>query len=406
MEFSLPILLGLPRNAATDDAQGQFGFGATYFAANSGRSNAAMPFLQRAFLRFHDARNRHALRLGRMELFEGAESVPKATTLAALKNDRIQQRLLGNFGFTHGQRSFDGVHYAFDDGKTNVTIQGARPTRGVFQVDGWGQLNVNVFHGSVTRQIVSRHPGEWRAFAFGYNDYRAGVLKSDNRALPALRADGKRIDLATLGGHYLRAVETRGGTLDFLLWGALQTGSWGTLRHRAGAGAFEAGWQPPGLPRLRPWLRGGYNYASGDDDPSDQTHGTFFQLLPTPRGYARFPFSNMMNTTDAFGEIIVRPRAAVNVRASVHSLGLASRGDLWYVGGGAFQPWTFGFAGRPASGESALATLYDASLDYNISRPFAASVYFGFAAGGPVIERLYPRGKNGSFGFLEFTYRF
>src|SRR6266545_5597689 len=100
--------------------------------------------------------------------------------------------------------------------------------------------------------------------------------------------------------------------------------------HRSGAFAAETGWQPPVLRAVRPWLRGGYNYGSGDGNPNDATHGTFFQVLPTPRVYARFPFFNMMNNRDTFGELVLRPSKALTIRSSVHALALASRTDLWY----------------------------------------------------------------------------
>ena len=45
------------------------------------------------------------------------------------------------------------MQYEIDQPTTNVTLVAARPTRGVFQVDGWGELNINVFYGAVTRQV-------------------------------------------------------------------------------------------------------------------------------------------------------------------------------------------------------------------------------------------------------------
>jgi hypothetical protein len=75
-------------------------------------------------------------------------------------------------------------------------------------------------------------------------------------------------------------------------------------------------------PGLAPWIRGGFDYACGDNDPNDRVHGTFFQLLPTPRLYARFPFFNLMNSTDTFFEWIVRPSSAFTVRIDVHFLEL------------------------------------------------------------------------------------
>lgn len=239
----------------------------------------------------------------------------------------------------------------------------------------------------------------------GYSDYRDDVLKTDNRALDSRRGDREHINVATFGGHYLRVTSTASGPVDVLLWGAVQTGSWGSLAHRAGAVAAEIGWQPT-LGTLAPWIRGGYNYGSGDGDPNDARHGTFFQLLPTPRVYARFPFFGMMNSGDAFGELIIRPRGKFTVRADVHALHLASRDDLWYLGGGAFQPATFGYAGRPSSGRSGLATLYDVSADLTLNPHVGVTGYYSHAIGKQVIGAIYPAGSTGQFGYLELLVRF
>ena len=123
------------------------------------------------------------------------------------------------------------------------------------------------------------------------------------------------------------------------------------LTQRSGAFAAEGGWQPNFGASVRPWLRGGYYYSSGDNNPNDGTHGTFFAVLPTPRVYARFPFFNSMNNTDAFGEVMLRPGKKLAVGSDVHGIWLSSSSDLWYSGGGAFQPWTFGFQGRPSGGQ-------------------------------------------------------
>ena len=169
--------------------------------------------------------------------------------------------------------------------------------------------------------------------------------------------------------------------------------------------AAEAGWQPAVLRAIRPWLRGGFNYGSGDGDPNDARHGTFFQILPTPRVYARLPFFNLMNNRDAFGEVILRPSKMLTIRSDVHALALANRNDLWYSGGGMFQPWTFGFTGRPSNGQSGLATLFDVNADYNFNAHASFGVYYGHAAGKAVVQSIYPNGRNANFGYLELTFR-
>jgi hypothetical protein len=63
----------------------------------------------------------------------------------------------------------------------------------------------------------------------------------------------------------------------------------GAASQHAGAFVGEAGWEPP-VKLLKPWVSAGYSYGSGGGNPTDSRHGTFFQDLPTPREYARFPF--------------------------------------------------------------------------------------------------------------------
>ncbi|MBI3402996.1 MAG: alginate export family protein [Acidobacteria bacterium] len=409
LELAIPVVFGLPDQAVVAGAPGALGLGANYFAANDNSARAASLFVKQAFVRVRrlGGVNGQSLKIGRMEFVDGTEVAPKHATLAALKRDRIAHRLLGNFAFTHVGRSVDGVLYALDRPVLNVTVLGARPTQGVFQVDGWGELDVNVFYGAVTGQVGGReNAGEWRFFGLAYRDGRDSVVKTDNRALAIRRADTGTINIGTFGGHYLHVAPTAAGPVDLLLWGAAQTGSWGQLAHRAGAFAAEAGWQPHGTPALSPWIRGGFDYGSGDADPNDATHGTFFQVLPTPRVYARFPFFNMMNTGDAFGELILRPSRTVTMRADVHALRLSDVNDLWYQGGGAFQPLTFGYAGRLSGGHSDLATLADASGDFVVSAHASVAAYFSYAAGQAVTQSIYAGARGARFGYLELSLRF
>ena len=157
---------------------------------------------------------------------------------------------------------------------------------------------------------------------------------------------------------------------------------------------------------FKPWLRGGFTEGSGDGNPNDSTHGTFFQVLPTPRPYARFPFFNMMNMQDGFGSLMLRPSSKVAVTSEFHSLRLSNGNDLWYSGGGAFQPWTFGYTGRSTSGRRSLANLYDTGVDYRVSRSLTLTAYFGYAQGLAAIEKIYTQGATGQFGYLELLYRF
>jgi hypothetical protein len=322
-----------------------------------------------------------------MEFTDGSEVKPKDPTLATLKVDRIGQRLIGNFGFSDVMRSLDGAQYTYAAGPWTFTALSALPTRGVFQVDGWGWVKTPVTYIALTRQVE--------------------FSKTDNRSTAARTADARNISIGTYGGHFIfDTVTDNAGTFDLLGWGALQSGSWGSLSQRSGAFSAEAGWQPTFASRVKPWFRGGYYYSSGDGKATDDTHGTFFAIIPTPRVFARFPFFNEMDNRDAFVEVSLRPKKNWTIRSDVHGLWLSSRTDLWYTGGGAFQPWTFGFTGRPSNGHTKLANLYDISSDYAFKHGLSLGLYFGWAQGGDVIKSIYSANSNGALGFTELNYRF
>jgi len=116
--------------------------------------------------------------------------------------------------------------------------------------------------------------------------------------------------------------------------------------------------------------------------------------------------TRMMNNEDAFGTLILRPDAKVALSSEFHSLRLSNTADLWYSGGGAFQPWTFGFTGRATAGRKSLANLYDVSADYRVNSRFTLSGYFGYAQGLAAVSTIYPNGKDGRLGYLEAFIRF
>ena len=336
--------------------------------------------------------------MGRFEFNDGSELVPKNATLATLKRDRVSQRLIGSFGWSDVGRSFDGLRYSYSKPANDFTFVAAIPTRGVFQTDGWGWNRAAFGYASFTHEWGhGNHAADTRVFMLDYDDWRH-ILKTDNRPVAIRRNDTENIRIETFGAHSLHAFTTAAGTIDALAWGAVQTGRWGTQTQLAYALSFEGGFQPKMLPGerwLKPWFRGGFTIGSGDGNPNDTRHGTFFQVLPTPRPYARFPFFNMMNTEDRFGALVLRPHAKITVSSEFHALRLSNANDLWYSGGGVFQPWTFGYAGRATSGRRSLGNLYDTSVEYRATRRVTFTGYFGYAQGLATMEQVYPAGKTG-----------
>jgi hypothetical protein len=402
-----PALYALPSNAFHPVTHAPMGLGAIYYSANDNQRNPAGFFISQAYLSIHGIdRNHSTLKIGRFEFNEGEEKPPASDDLAWIQAHRVAQRLAGTSDWTGITRSFDGAHFSTDIGaKTNVTGVAGRVTQGVFHVNGIGEMNVDVLYGAYTRELPTRNTdSELRVFGLEYHDGR-DVLKADNRALSLREADHGDIRIGTVGLNYALVVPIRYvGKWDLLVWGAQQFGHWGTMSHRANSGLFELGWRPP-IPWIRPWLRAGAFFASGDGNPDDLKHTTFFQPLPTQQQYARLPFYTLQNSEDYLGQLILQPTHRLELRSEIHKVKLHSVNDSWYLGSGAFQNSSFGYDVLPDNGHRGLGNYVDFSADCQVTQHFGFSYYIG-AMSGKGAETTNLKGKKGGFSYLELRYRF
>lgn len=383
-------------------SQATLGLGGNYYSASPNTLPAAASFKQ-GWLRYDAKAPDTNLRAGRFEFFDGLETSPKDPSLAWLQSNRVAQRFIGNFGFTVGQRSFDGLDAHYGKGSWDITAMAGRATQGVFNMNANPELNVDLQYLAFSKYDFSKHL-LWRLFAIDYHDGRTGLNKTDNRPLSVRQADHKNIRVGTYGADFLSTLPVGPGQFDVVFWGALQNGNWGLLSQRSGAFATEAGYRLTST-YSKPWLRGGIFRSTGDNNNNDSVHNTFFQLLPTARAYARFPFYDLMNSTDEFAQIIDNPLKHLELRSDLHFLQLTSGSDLWYQGGGAYDNLSFGFAGRPSAGHSSLATVADISSDYQITPNFALNLYYSHSYGKSVIAADYPAGHCANFGYLELVYK-
>jgi hypothetical protein len=349
--------------------------------ANGNSENNANAFVKQAYVQVKHL-GPTSLKVGRFEFFDGVEAKSTDPTVSTLVQTRIAHRLISNFGFTAVQRTFDGAQFAWNADSNNVTAFAARPTRGIFQVDGMGEIDVRIYYGAYNKSIKTRRgAGSLRVFGVGYVDTRSKVLKTDNRPVAARTADQGDIKIGTWGADYVHVFSTEKSFVG------------------------EVGWQAPAS-TVKPWVSAGYSYGSGDGDPDDSRHSTFFQLLTTPRQYARFPFYNMMNNEDAYATLNLRPVPKLVLRSELHGLRLADAADLWYLGGGAFQQGTVGFQGRPSNGSQRFSTVWDLSADYQLTRFLSATLYYAYAAGKGAIAGSYPKDSTGQLSYVETTVHF
>ena len=395
--FNYVRLENLPTDAI---GPGGLGAGAFYFAAVGVRYSYQL-YLSELNFRVKTRDRRLSATIGRMHYASGGEHVSAFPSLETVKRERLYSRLAGDFEWSLYQRRFDGARMDLDRAAWHLTSSAFVATQGGYEESA--NLSMpRVQLGSLTLTGKSSAPREWQAFAHLYRDRRAMAAVVDNRrALDRPVA----VTVAAIGGSHVRVAATRAGEIDIVVWGAGELGDWYGQSHRAASAAAEIGhhWTAA---RMRPWLRAGYLYASGDGDPFDDRHGTFFQMLPSSRKYALSSAYAQMNTSDVFVQVLAEPWR-LKTRLDLHKVSLASGADLWYQGSGATSSTGrfFGFAGRSANGATALGTVVEGTVEVPIKKYWSLTGYAGTIRGGDVVKQMFP-GTTLTTGYVESVIRF
>lgn len=393
-------LFGVPA-----DAPG-LGPGAAYYASTAEKDQREVT-VRRAMLEWNNALVKGlGVAGGRYLLNDGLETLPTDASLKWLKKARISQRLLGAFDYTHVGRSFDGASLRYTSAPWNLTVAGGRPSAGGFNISANNEVeDVGVAYAALTVTEPSWLPrSDGRLFYLYYGDDR-GLVATDNRPLGARQADSGDIAVHSVGLNFETVQPCGPGEADALMWVVGQGGQWESLDHAAWALSLEAGYRFVGLP-AKPWIRAGWFRGSGDDDPGDGDHGTFFQVLPTARLYAQTPFYNMMNNEDFFLQLLLAPVEGLDVRVDWHRLWATEGEDLVYAGGGATQSKPlFGFSGFSARGFSQVGDLLDLSVDYAVHRRVKLGAYYGHGFGNAAVDAQYPGSKELDYAYFEVTVR-
>jgi hypothetical protein len=390
---------GLPTHAF---GPGPLGTGALYYD-HSGRTDSRGLYLRTLFARARLAAG-VTVQAGRIPYQSGAESASGRPKVETVKRARVDSRLIGEFEWSLYQRTFDGVRVDLDRKSWHLTGALFEPTQGGFEDDAGARLlGVSLATATLTlRPHVAVPATDVSLFALKYDDTRPVTARPDASGLPAERA---AVHIETFGASAVGSRSVEGGEADWLVWFGGQAGSWYSQRHRAWSLALEGGyqWKTPG----QPWVRAGVLQASGDPDPADTRHGTFFPTLPTVRKYAFTTAYAPMNLRDVFVEMIVRPMPRLTARADGRRLWLADGADLWYSGSGASQHSgsNFGYAGRRSSGETDLGAVVEGAAEVSLGRHWSVNGFVGTMHAGRVIQSLFA-GNWLRFAYIENTLQF
>jgi hypothetical protein len=345
-----------------------------------------------------------SIRAGRTDIKLGTQAMYPEPNWKYLKIKRASQRLVGTVGWTHGERTNDGGHIAYDTGGYHLYLFGAQPTTGVFDISGGYERQADIAYGGAS---LTAKRGTWlrdtelRGFFLGYSDNRP---EEDG-------GKAKKVEVYTLGFSAIGVYPCGPGNLDLLAWAAGQAGRFNGRDHWAGAGILELGYQLPEV-LAKPWFRAGVNVASGGDDSGD--HNTFFNLLPTNHlyyGFAdQFAFQNLL---DIFGQLMIKPHEKVGLNFMVHHFRLVDSADGQYFGTGAFttkMPGGFGYGRNRSFGKSEVGTEIDLVINVKLHKHVSLQGGYAYIFDGDVWEANKDAGtwsnSDVEFGYLQLALKY
>lgn len=379
--------MGLPENGA-------FAAGPVYLTANDGDTRPSRLGIAELNAVYTNGGFRTVL--GRQAFAEGFEAPTGVGHLDAVKQRRLSDRLVGNFEWPNVARRFDGASFGWGAGGAHLAGFVLRPLDGAFDhKDAFEPLDdVSVYGLTLTGEHGAWIPGsEVRVFAVQYEDGRPA----------ARRQAGGDLSLTTAGASFL----TGNDTWDLLLWGVVQRGDWGATSQEAWAYLFDIGRRFPGLPG-KPSLHLALEQSSGDDLGDD--HGTFFNLLPTNhKFYGSMDYFAFSNLRDLYAEALFTVNERLRGRFAVHDFSLTETTDAWYGGSGAFEEESFGYLIRiPPGGRypsEDMGREADLELTFTLPQGFGLGVGGGYFWGGAAAEAFLPMESDGSWTYVELTWR-
>jgi hypothetical protein len=185
------------------------------------------------------------------------------------------------------------------------------------------------------------------------------------------------------------------------------------LDHEAFAGHIAGGytWRETwGKPRVG--LE--YNYASGDNNPNDNKHGTFDNLFPTNhKFYGYMDFFSWQNMHDGRLATSIKPLKQLTVTADYHAFWLANTHDFFYQVNGlprgtAVTPPSGGYGIRPYAG-SYVGSEVDLTATYVLCKYSMLQAGYGhFFIGEYVENSLGPLGgaRDADYIYTQLIFNF
>jgi hypothetical protein len=404
------IMQDVPDQAGLPSPQGPSGMGALYYAHNEESNFSSIGFHQ-FYLKASDLFSVGTeLKLGRFTYASGLEyqNPQDGQKFNTLKTMRLADRMISSFEWSAFARSFDGAQWKQQLPQNyHLTASILYPTQGGWEKD----FNESMEDVRIATTTLTAPKGkllehtEMQVFAYNYSDERNCTQRIDNSGQSC--SNEADINISMTGAHIQSIYPFESIDIDFLAWGGYQWGDWYELKHEAYAFTLETGIQFKQV-WLKPWIRTGYYYGSGDSDSSDGSHGTFFQMAPGTRKYQLFPYYDLQNIEYAFLQLFLFPTKDLTLRIDYTQSALAESEDLWYMGTGPTQNDgdIFGYLARPSQGQKDLSQEISLMANYKFNEHLSLSLFYAHVFGDDVIKANYTENSDADYASAEITFTF
>ncbi|MCX7733445.1 MAG: alginate export family protein [bacterium] len=333
--------------------------------------------------------------VGRIPIKDGAEVLYDNAKFNLIKEISISERLVGKWDWTNLGRRFDGGTLGLNTEDIYIFLFGARSLSGGFDFSSaYSALNILVGGGSLTLKKDLIENTEIRVFSIIYNDER-DIIKN---------IYGKNLFLITPGISGLSVQKLGEGEIDIVIWGAYQIGDFGVKKQQAFSLVAELGYEFREV-FLEPWIRVGIAYATGENNPEDNTNRRFFNILPTNHKYYGyldlFALSNLQNT---YFQLFLS-YDILKFEISFHIFSLASTSDKWIYGSGAPSKNRIGYSEINYTNKNAGNEL-DLAVYLNPTRWFSSSFGFSVFLGSNELKNIFQNKSNATWIFSQINLSF
>ncbi len=334
--------------------------------------------------------NRYDFQQAFLDLRFLGEDIPLTVRVGRQELLYGKQRLVSPLDWASTQRRFDGVKLFWRSEKLDV--------------DAWWTFPVPVS----IRKGYNRRPDHYRHETMFYGLYSTYRFNSTHGVDGYFLAIDDTGNLTNANG---RAGDLTLFTLGTRLWGrtgpwdyegefAGQWGRWAGDTIQAWMVTTEGGYTFKSLP-WTPRIGVGFDYASGDDDPTDGSHQTFNQMFPLGHAYLGWmDLVGRQNIYDARIHLTVKPLKNLTALAVMHNFWLAEERDALYNAGGVPRRRSLSGTGGSQVGQE-LDLLIKWKIDVHSSMLFGYSHFWDsnfISATGP--------SDDPNFFYVQYGFKF